>query len=291
MNELRMVSPSLAICSVCFQSYLVVVGLSCWPHGDFFHPLCTIKMYLNFQNLASVPRMCQLLCAKSIICPLDEKIAKSRIDSLSLPVHNTLNKKYRLHIPKEMKYFLCKLSLFALFTSGHASKVKSTVISASADTCLRKDRQYQNYGRARHLTVTKDKARNARVALLNFEIESAPTDQATRAMLRLYIADVDAVYEERIVLIKRVNDPFEEDNVSWDSYDAHSEGEEWIEFHVHNEHVGKIGQVDVSTLMVPGKSLTLAIHTSEKGHVKFASREHEDASAHPKILMLQGDEF
>jgi hypothetical protein len=129
------------------------------------------------------------------------------------------------------------------------------------------------------------------VALLNFEIESAPTDQATRAMLRLYIADVDAVSEERIVLIKRVNDPFEEDNVSWDSYDAHSEGEEWIEFHVHNEHVGKIGQVDVSTLMVPGKSLTLAIHTSEKGHVKFASREHENASAHPKILMLQGDEF
>jgi len=193
-----------------------------------------------------------------------------------------------------MKSFLCKLSLFALFalfTSGHASKVKSIVISASADTCLRKDRKYQNYGRARHLTVTKDKARNARVALLSFETETAPTDQATRAMLRLYIADVDAVSEERIVLIKRVNTNFEEDNVSWNTYDSHSEGEDWIEFHIHNNHVGKIGQVDISTLLVPGKSLTLAIHTSDKGHVKFASREHDNPNAHPKILLLQGDEF
>jgi len=186
-----------------------------------------------------------------------------------------------------MKSFLCKLSLFALLAQiGHANQVKS-VLSASADTCLRKDRQYQNYGKARHFTVTKDDAKNARVALLKFDIESAPIDDTTRAMLRLFIADVDGVSEERIVLIRRVNANFEEDNVSWNTYDLKSEGEEWIEFHISNDHRGQIGQVDVTSLMVPGSnSLNLAIHLSEKGHVKFASREHDNPQTHPKMLML-----
>lgn len=190
------------------------------------------------------------------------------------------------HYTSQMKTFIYKLSLFALLAQiGHANQAQK-LLTATADASVRKDRQYENYGDARHITVTKDSAKNARVALLKFDTADVATE-ATKALLRIYIADVDGVSEERTVLIRSVNDNFDEDHVTWDNYDVHEESAGWIEFHVHNEHVGMLGQVDVSMLMVPGENLNLAIHTSDKGHVKFASKENEDASAHPKLLLLK----
>ena len=186
-----------------------------------------------------------------------------------------------------MKTSIYKLSLFALLAQiGHANQVQK-LLAATADASLRKDRQYQNYGNARHITVTKDSAKNARVALLKFDTADV-AKESSKALLRIYIADVDGASEERTVLIRRVNHNFDEDHVTWNNYNVHEETEEgWIEFHILNEHVGKIGQVDVSILMVPGENLNLAIHTSDKGHVKFASKEHEDPTAHPQLLLLE----
>jgi len=186
-----------------------------------------------------------------------------------------------------MKSSIYKLSLFALLAQiGHANQVKK-MLTATADASLRKDRQYQNYGKARHITVTKDSAKSARVALVKFDTADVVSDESTKALLRIYIADVDGVSEERTVVIRRVNNIFDEDHVTWSNYDVHRESEFSIEFHILNEHVGKIGQVDVSNLLVPGENLNLAIHTSDGGHVKFASKEHEDPAAHPKLLILE----
>jgi hypothetical protein len=194
-------------------------------------------------------------------------------------------------IVTNMKFFLYNLSFFALLAQlGQANQIKG-VLGASADTSLRKDRQYQNYGTAQHITVTKDSAKNARVALVKFDTANVSEDDAAKALLRLYIADVDGLAEQRTVLIKRVNNNFDENDVSWNNYDVSKEGQEWIEFHIHNDHVGKIGQVDVTSLMVPGKNLSLAIHTSDRGHVKFASKEHSDSASHPKLLLVQQHEL
>jgi len=189
-----------------------------------------------------------------------------------------------------MKASIYTLSLFALLAQiGQAHQVK-TVISATADTSLRKDRQNRNYGKNRLITVTKDKAKNARVALIKFDTASV-SEVSTKALLRIHIADVDGVAKKRTVLIKRVNNNFDEDSVTWSNYDVHEESENWIEFHIHNDHVGKVGQVDVSNLMIPGENLNLAIHTSDNGHVKFASREHDNPNYHPKLLILEENEL
>ena len=185
-----------------------------------------------------------------------------------------------------MKTSIYKLSLFALLAQiGYANQVKK-LLSATADASLRKDRQFQNYGKARHITVTKDSAKNARVALLTFDTADVATE-STKALLRIYVADVDGVSEDRKVLIRRVNSNFDEDRVTWSNYDAHEESDKWIEFHILNEHVGKIGQLDVSSLIVPGENLNLAIHTDDEGHVKIASKEHENPAAHPQLLILE----
>ena len=186
------------------------------------------------------------------------------------------------------------LSLFALLAQiGHANANQSQkMLTATADTIIRKDRQFQNYGVARHIAVTKDSAKNARVALVKFDtadILSIATE-STKTLFRMFILDVDSVLlseDEITVLIRRVNNNFDEDRVTWSNYDVDEESEDSIEFRILNEHVGKIGQVDVSNLMVPGEDLNLAIYTSDAGHIKIASREHENPAAHPKLLILE----
>jgi len=188
-----------------------------------------------------------------------------------------------------MKSCIYKFSIFAVLAQlGKANQVNS-ILAASADASLRKDRGYQNYGTARHITVTKDSAKNARVALVKFDTADVSSDDQTKVLLRLFIADVDGLREQRTVLIKRVNNNFDENNVSWNNYDITEEGEDYIEFHIRNDHVGKLGQVDVTSLLVPGQNLNLAIHTSDKGHVKFASKENSNLDSHPKLILLQAE--
>lgn len=118
------------------------------------------------------------------------------------------------------------------------------------------------------------------------------SEVSTKALLRIHIADVDGVVaKNRTVIIKRVNNNFDEDSVTWSNYDVREESESWIEFNIHNDDVGKVGQVDVSSLMIPGENINLAIHTRDNRHVKFASREHDNPIYHPKLLILEVNEI
>jgi hypothetical protein len=204
-----------------------------------------------------------------------------------------------------MKTSIYTLSLFTLLAHaqiGNANQLQET-LTATADTIIRKDRQFQNYGVTRHIAVTNDSAKNARVALVQFDTADILTTKYTQTLFRMYILDVNIdVYRvsdsdsedgEISVLIRRVNSNFDEDRVTWSNYYVdygdvnNDESEDSIEFRVMSEHVGKIGQVDVSNLMVPGENLNLAIYTSDGGHIKMASREHENPAAHPQLLILE----
>lgn len=186
-----------------------------------------------------------------------------------------------------MKASILTSFLLALSSSFTDANQVKRVHRAAGDASIRRDRKYQNYGSNRQLTVTTHDAKSARVAVLQFNnIERTSYD--TQALLRLFISEVDDNHDHRTVKIRRVNEDFEEDDVSWANFNFHEENHNWIEFNIHSEHLGKVGQVDVSTLLEEGDTdLTLVIHMSDKGYVKFASREHETESTHPKILLLE----
>lgn len=181
--------------------------------------------------------------------------------------------------------------LFAvLFVPAQANQVGNVVV-ASGDVTLRKDREDQNYGSAHHLTITNDLNKRSRIALIKFNVSEMNIEQMGKALLRLSIADVDKERQERDVIIKRINSDFDESSISWNGYETMSDGEDWIQFRVHNDHVGKIGQVDVTSLMLPGEDFYVALHTVDGGHVKFASKDHHDTSVHPRLIFLQDEEL
>ena len=188
--------------------------------------------------------------------------------------------------------FLCKLAILALSLAPAHSKVAS-VLYSTGDASLRKDRQDENFGASRNMTVTRDDAKNSRIAVMKFKTAHMDAEEPIGALLRLYIVDADANYEERTVTIRRVHADFDEDEVSWSTFNGDSEADnkDSIEFSVHQDHVGKAGQVDVSSLMRPGEDLKLAIHVKDSGHVKFASRDHNILDFHPKLLILNSKEL
>mmetsp|Transcript_337 Transcript_337/g.567 ORF Transcript_337/g.567 Transcript_337/m.567 type:complete len:187 (+) Transcript_337:120-680(+) len=183
-----------------------------------------------------------------------------------------------------MKAILCLLCV--LFIPVQSNQVGSVII-ASGDTIIRKDREDQNFGSAHHLTITNDLSKRSRIALIKFDLSHISDENLGRALLRLSIADVDNERQERDVLIKRIGSNFDESDISWNSFESNTDDEEWIKFRVHNDHVGKVGQVDVTSLVLPGEDLYVALHTVDGGHVKFASREHHDTNIHPKLIFLQ----
>lgn len=179
------------------------------------------------------------------------------------------------------------LLLCTIHTS--ANQVKR-VIPASGDTFIRRDRQYQNYGSSRQLTVTTKDAKSARVAIIKFD-NIGRNDDVSKALLRLFISEVDDKHKERVVKIRRINEDFYEDEAVWSDYNMHEEDPHWVEFRIVNDYEGKIGQVDITEMLESrdqsSNSMHLAIFMSDKGFVKFASKEHENQAAHPTLLVLE----
>jgi len=189
--------------------------------------------------------------------------------------------------------FICKLVILALSLAPAHSNRFASVFYSTGDASLRKDRQDENFGASQHITITRDDAKNSRIAVMKFDTAHMDAEEPIGALLRLYIVDADANYEERTVTIRRVHADFDEDEVSWSTFNGDSEADnkDSIEFSVHQDHVGKAGQVDVSSLMRPGEDLKLAIHVKDSGHVKFASRDHNILDFHPKLLILNSKEL
>ena len=186
---------------------------------------------------------------------------------------------------------LYKLAIFpALYIAIVQGKPNiRNIIFPSGDASLRKDREDENFGDSQHITVTKEEAKNARIAVMKFDTSDVDESTLDSAMLRLFIADVNAHDNQGIVKIRRIEEDFDEHDVSWSTFSAHSHDSdtEWIEFDVHNEHKGKTGQVDVTSLMRHGEDLKLAIHMKENGLIKFGSKDHDNVGSHPKLMIME----
>jgi hypothetical protein len=182
-------------------------------------------------------------------------------------------------------------SLLCIFFIPVQSNQVGSVIIASGDATVRKDKQDQNFGSAHHLTITNDLSKRSRIAVMKFDVSQLNIEDLGRALLRLSISDVDSERQERDVVIKRIRSDFDESDISWNSFETDNDAEEWIQFRVHNDHVGKVGQVDVTSLVLPGEDLYVALHTVDGGHVKFASKDHHDANIHPRLILLSDEEL
>lgn len=189
-----------------------------------------------------------------------------------------------------MNSFIYKLAILSLSLAPVESNTVTNVIKASHDASLRRDRYDENFGDSQQITITPEGATSARVAVMKFDTAHVE-EEAGAALLRLFISDSGAAPgTSNTVSIVRIHDDFHEHDVSWDSFN-YKTTDEWIEFDVHHDHKGKTGQVDVSSLMVPGEDLKLAIHMKHDGHVKFASKDHVDSNIHPKLLLVDSSEF
>lgn len=192
-----------------------------------------------------------------------------------------------------MKTYLYRLAILALFIAPTASNKVQSIIKPSHDASLRRDRWDENFGHTKQLTITPEDAKSARVAVMKFDTSHVNQEDIEGALLllRLFITDASATPDTpHTVAITRIQDDFNEYSVSWDSFDYES-SDHWVEFDIHHEHRGKTGQVDISSLFVPGEDLKLAIHMKDTGHVKFASKEHDEAKHHPKLIFMAGEEF
>jgi hypothetical protein len=187
-----------------------------------------------------------------------------------------------------MKSIFALLSIF--FIPAQSNQLGNIII-ASGDATVRRDKEDQNFGSAHHLTITNDWSKRSRIAVMKFDVSQIDQENLGRALLRLSIADVDNERQERDVVIKRIRSDFDETDISWNSFETNTDDEDWIQFRVHNDHVGKVGQVDVSSLVLPGEDLYVALHTVGGGHVKFASKDHHDENIHPRLIFLQEDEL
>jgi len=183
------------------------------------------------------------------------------------------------------------LTLFVIYLIQVQGNQLGSVIVASGDVTLRKDKENQNFGLAHHLTITNDLSKRSRITLIKFDVSHMNEEDLGKALLRLSIADVDQEREERDVIIKRIRSDFDESDISWNSFNANDDPEEWIQFRVHNDHVGKIGQVDVTSLLIPGEDLHIALHTVDGGHVKFASKDHHDGNVYPRLILMKDEEL
>lgn len=172
--------------------------------------------------------------------------------------------------------------LAILFATLHVTR--ATILKASADTSIRRDRSEDNYGSSRYLTViNRFNKRFARVALVKFDTSDVDiNDQSIK--LRLFVADLDETETPKKVIIHKLQSDFDENDISWDTFDHNLFNGKNLQFEVHNNHVNSMGQVDVTSLYTPGEDLKLAIYVEGRGFIKFASKDHGYDDRSPYLL-------
>ena len=190
------------------------------------------------------------------------------------------------------------LNLFVLsLAMGCQVTMANNVLFPTADASIRKDRRDQNFGSQSHMTVTKTTGANSRLSLMKFDTTHIDMSDDVSAKLILYVSGTDEESETntRTVTISRVEGNFEEDAITWDSYSDDQlpyNPEKSVSFEVHDDHIGKAGHIEISSLMESGDdTLMLAIHVEDGGHVKVASKDHPLSSRAPRLLVQRmGDD-
>ena len=159
----------------------------------------------------------------------------------------------------------------------------------SADASLRRDKRNKNFGDQTHITITKQETARSRVALMKFDTKDIYKDENTTASLVLYISGTDGDQDYRTVSICKVEEDFEEHEVTWKTYDP-SCSEQSLSFDVHRDDVGKTGQINVTDLIDASEDmLVLALQVEDGGHVKLASKDHPHNARMPRLLVSQTD--
>ena len=177
------------------------------------------------------------------------------------------------------------ITYFTQLTSVSGST--ETRFFPSHDAFVRKDKAYKSQGKAPKITVTQHGS-NQRIGLMKFD--TADYDEENfdgmdvKAYLRLGVAET---HEDGPVQVKimRLEEDFHEDSVSWGSLSGDADAESYVSFTVKKDHVNRMGQVEVSRLLRPGKDTVLAFVIEDQGHVKFHSKEHELGRMKPSLIL------
>ena len=122
---------------------------------------------------------------------------------------------------------------------------------------------------------------------MKFDIKNIHKGDNITANLTLYISGTDDDRDYRTVNICKVEDDFEEHDVTWKTYDPTC-SDRSLSFNVHRDDVGKTGQINVADLINPGEDmLVIAFHVEDGGHVKLASKDHPHMARMPRLLVSQ----
>ena len=170
---------------------------------------------------------------------------------------------------------------------------KKTTLLPSHDTFIRKDYVSKSHGKGSKIAVTKQGA-NQRVGLMKFDTSNHLSVQKfknddeistnTKAYLRLSVAETNKEEPVQIKILRLDND-FDEDHVSWRNFDGMADVDNYVEFTIEGDHENKIGQVEVSNLIIPGEDTILAFVIEDQGHVKFHSKDNELKKMAPSLIL------
>lgn len=151
----------------------------------------------------------------------------------------------------------------------------------SGDTFVRRNRGDGYYGASSKITLTRRGA-NQRIGLIKFDSSQynikAKEAQATLKLSLAEIADTNV----EVKAYRLVND-FDEDHLSWDTFDGDVYTDQSVTFTVHKDLIDSMHEVDISSLLRDGKDVMLAL-IAEDGHVKFHSKD-SDHQLVPELVL------
>ncbi len=186
--------------------------------------------------------------------------------------------------------------LASLFTTAHCSihqeiPFPRTHIKPSHDAFIRKDNHTKQHGHASKITVTQ-KGSNQRIGLMQFDTahydEEVFDENDIKAYLRLGVAETHSTGPVDVKVL-RLQNGFDESDVSWHNFDGDAIVDHYVKFTVESDHVNKLGQVDVSDLLVPGEDTVFAFIIEDGGHVKFHSKENSSEDLSPSLILSYGE--
>jgi hypothetical protein len=171
------------------------------------------------------------------------------------------------------------IDILGLSSGGRPSAM---YLTPSHDTFVRRDRGDVFYGSASKVTITQ-KGANQRIGFMKFDTSTyVRTASATDATLKLTVAEKHTK-PVQVSIFRMVND-FDENNLSWDTFDGAVHSDHHISFTVYENKPNQAGEVDVSSLLRDGEDMALAF-VVEEGHVKFHSKDDNDESLIPKLIL------
>lgn len=167
-----------------------------------------------------------------------------------------------------------------------SAETVQTKLYPSHDAFIRKDNMNKLHGYGSKITVTKYGA-NQRIGLMKFDTaeydEENFIENDVKAHLRIGIAETHASTPVT-VKVMRLDSDFDEKLVSWHNFDGDADND-FVEFTVEQDHVNKMGQVDISKLLKAGKDTVLVFVIEDEGYVKFHSKEHKLRQMSPSLIL------